>query len=395
MTPAPAPLDPQPRAGVSQWRLLIVVNVPWFFVMHRLPIALMARERGAEVHIACGEGDGAADITAHGFRFHRLPLTRKPLAPASDLRALLEMTRLYKELQPDVVHHVTLKPVIYGSIAARLAGVCAVVNAFAGLGYTFSATSTAARARRWAITRLLAAALRLRRQTIVFENNDDLLLLTEAGAVPREPSIVISGVGVDTAEYVAAPERPNPVCVLLAGRMLREKGVEYFVEAARRLKRGPTPVRFLLIGMPDPFNPGSISEDKLQTWVKEGVVEWQGFRRDMPNALLDAHIVCLPTYYREGVPRILMEAASCGRPLVTTDMPGCRDIVKDGINGLIVPPHDVDALAEALRQLIENPGMRVRMGSSGRKLAQEHFALPKVLDEFWALYMRLRTDASR
>ena len=183
------------------------------------------------------------------------------------------------------------------------------------------------------------------------------------------------------------------MCVVLACRMLREKGVEYFVEAARTTKRGGVDARFVLVGAPDPFNPGSLSEEQLRAWDTEGVVEWQGFRKDMPRVLQEAHIVCLPTYYREGVPRILIEAAACGRPLVATDMPGCRDIVQEGINGLLVPPHDVEKLTAALKLLIGDRDLRMRLGVASRALAEERFALPKVHDQFWQLYSTLRMAA--
>jgi glycosyltransferase involved in cell wall biosynthesis len=378
------------EGGDRPWRLLIVVNVAWFFVMHRLPIALMARERGVEVHVACGEGDGADDVRAAGFPFHLLPLTRAPLAPLRDLQSVFAMARLYRKLRPDIVHHVTLKPVVFGSFAARLAGVPAVVNAFAGLGYVFSGTSFLARVRQRAMQCLIALAVRPRRQAVVFENHDDFSLLTSTGAVPRLRSIVISGIGVDTSVYHPADELPGTPTVLLASRMLREKGVEYFVEAARQLKARGVTARFVLLGLPDLFNPGGIKEDQLRKWSAEGVVEWLGFRRDMPRALQEAHIVCLPTYYREGVPRVLMEAAACGRPLVATDMPGCRDIVQHEINGLLVQPHDVTGLAEALERLIRDRDLRMRFGASGRLLAEQRFALSGVLEQFWELYGSLR-----
>ncbi len=370
-------------------RLLIVVNVPWFFVMHRLPIALMARSRGVDVHIACGEGEGREGIEAAGLPFHRLPLTRAPFAPWSDARTVAALVRLYRELQPDVVHHVTLKPVILGSIAARISGVTGVINAFAGLGHAFGGVSSAARLRRRAIERLIAISLKLPRQKAVFENHDDRDLLIEGGSVTREASLVIAGVGVDTKEFFASAEPPAPVCVLMASRMLRAKGVQYFVDAARRLKIRGVAARFLLVGAPDPFNPGSITEDELTAWSREGIVEWLGFRRDMPQVVRDAHIVCLPTYYREGVPRILLEGAASGRPLVTTNMPGCRDIVRHGINGLVVPPRDVEALEMALEKLIVDAGLRTRLGAAGRIIAEQQFGLPLVLEQFWELYLAM------
>lgn len=373
----------------ARLRLLIVVNVSWFFVMHRLPIAIMARERGMDVHIACGEGPGAEDIVAAGFEFHSLPITRDAFAPAKDLKAIWSLVKLYKQLKPDIVHHVTLKPVVYGSIAARIAGVPAVLNAFAGLGYTFTGTSALSRLRQRAILKLLVWSLRLPRQRVVFENHDDYLLLTQAGAVSTESAEVISGVGVDTATFYSAPERDGIVRVVLAARMLREKGVEYFVAAARRLRARGIAAEFVLVGVPDPQNPGSLTREQLETWNEEGVIQWQKFRNDMPAVLRDAHIVCLPTYYREGVPRVLIEAAACSRPLVATNMPGCRDIVHDGVNGLLVPPHDVDKLTDALDRLIHDRELRDRLGRAGRLMVERHFELHGVLDRVWAAYLAL------
>lgn len=370
-------------------RLLIVVNVPWFFVMHRMSVALMAQARGVDVHIACGEGAGREDIEAAGLQFHPLPLTRASFAPWSDACSVAALVRLYRELRPDVVHHVTLKPVIFGSIAARVAGVRGVINAFSGLGHAFGGVSSPARMRRWAIQRLIAMSLKLPRQKAVFENQDDRELLIGTRSVTREESLVIAGVGVDTEEFFASAEPATPVCVLMACRMLREKGVLYFVEAARRLKKRGVVARFLLVGAPDPFNRGSITEDELRAWSREGIVEWQGYQRDMPQVVRAAHILCLPTYYREGVPRILMEGAASGRALVTTDMPGCRDIVQDGVNGFVVPPHDVEALEAALERLITDAALRARLGAAGRTIAEQHFGLPRVLEQFWALYLAI------
>jgi glycosyltransferase involved in cell wall biosynthesis len=377
------------RNGAAQPRLLIVVNVPWFFTMHRLPLALMARTRGIDVHIACGEGAGREDIEAKGLPFHPLPLTRTPFAPIRDLRTIGALVRLYRELRPDVVHHVTLKPVIYGSIAARIAGIRGVLNAFAGLGSAFSTDSLSARVRLGFIEQLIRRALVLPRQKVVFENVDDCEVLTRACALRPGDSLVIPGVGVDIVEYTASIEPPTPVRVLLAGRMLRQKGVLYFVEAARRLRRRGIQARFVLAGAPDSFNPGTVTEEELRGWSREGVVDWLGLRTDMPRVIRDAHVVCLPSYYREGVPRILLEAAASGRALVTTDMPGCRDVVRHGFNGLIVPAHDVDALEQALERVIVDGELRARLGAAGRRMVEQEFALQPVLEQFWDVYRSL------
>jgi glycosyltransferase involved in cell wall biosynthesis len=373
--------------GAKKPRLLIVVNVPWFFVMHRLPIAVMARSRGVDVHIACGEGAGVEDIGAAGFPFHRLPLTRNPFAPWRDVKTIAALLGLYRELRPEVVHHVTLKPIVLGSIAARLAGIPGVINNYSGLGSAFLGDSWIARVRRWVIQRLIAWSIKLPKHRAVFENQDDRELLISERVVGADESLVIAGVGVDTDEFLPAPEPPPPVKVLMAGRMLREKGVLYFVESARRLKHRGIDAKFLLVGAPDTFNAGTISEAELKLWSEEGVVEWVGFRSDMPQVVRDAHVLCLPTYYREGVPRILIEGAASGRPLVTTNMPGCRDIVKDGVNGFVVPPHDVDALAEALERLVCDARLRAQFGAAGRTLAERRFALQIVLQQLWAVYV--------
>jgi glycosyltransferase involved in cell wall biosynthesis len=370
-------------------RLLIVVNVSWFFVMHRLPVAIMARERGMDVHVACGEGPGAEDIVANGFPFHPVSITRDAFAPLRDLRAIWSLIRLYKKVKPDIVHHVTLKPIVYGSIAARVARVPGVLNAFAGLGYVFTGSSVRSRLRQRAILRLLRWSLRLPNQRVVCENHDDYALLTQAGVVSTENAEVMGGVGVDTAIFHPSREPDRIVRVVLAARMLREKGVEYFVAAARGLKSRGVSAEFVLVGIPDPQNPGSLSERQLEDWNSEGVVEWYGFRDDMATVLADAHIVCLPTYYREGVPRVLIEAAACARPVVTTDMPGCRDIVRHGVNGLLVPPHDVDGLADALEKLIRDRDLRDQFGRAGRRVAEEYFSLDRVMGRMWAAYSGL------
>jgi glycosyltransferase involved in cell wall biosynthesis len=386
-------IDPIQQLELQRpWRLLFVANVSWFFVMHRLPIALMARERGADVHVACGEGPGAEDIMAHGFPFHPLPMSRKAFTPFRDLRAIGSLADLYRKLQPEIVHHVTLKPVIYGSIAARLAGTAAMVNAFAGLGYAFADTSAIGLVRRYVIETLLALSVRHPKQRVVFENRDDYQLLTQRGSIPSKQAMVISGIGVDTSQYQPGSEADRELSVVFASRMLREKGVEYFVEAARRLRARGIGARFMLIGVPDPTNPGSIAEGQLSAWHHEGVIEWHGFRRDMPQVLQRASVVCLPTFYREGVPRILIEAAACGLPLIATDMPGCRDIVRPEINGLLVRPHDVSGLADAMERLLRDHDLRRRFGAESRRIAEAEFAVEKVLDSFWDVYSALRNS---
>jgi glycosyltransferase involved in cell wall biosynthesis len=374
-------------------RLLIVVNVAWFFAMHRLSIARMAREAGMDVHVACGEGSGEDAVIAAGFPFHRLPFSRAPYELHRDLASIPAFVALYRRLRPDIVHHVTLKPIVYGTLAARLAGVPGVVNSFAGLGYTFVGTDLRARLRRAALERVLRLARLHPNQRVIVENEDDLRLLRASGAVSAANSSALPGVGVDLREYEPVPESPGRPAVLFASRMLREKGVEQFVEAARRLRAAGNGARFVLAGTPDPSNPGSIDEAQLRAWAASGDVEWLGFTSDMPALLRSVHVVCLPTYYREGVPRILLEGAAAGRPLVTTTMPGCTDICRHESNGLLVPPRDVVALAAALERLLADAALRARYGAAGRALVEREFALDIVLARLRGLYVDLLDGA--
>jgi glycosyltransferase involved in cell wall biosynthesis len=368
---------------------LFVINVPWFFVMHRMPFAIRARELGYDVHIACGVGPGEEGIRREGFAYHQLSLTRTGRNPFGEVRAVAELARLYRDLRPGIVHHVTIKPIIYGSIAARKAGVPAVINAFAGLGYAFSARGVWADVRRRALLSALRFALSRTPSSAVFENDDDRELLESAGVVRREHAHVLPGVGADTTVYRPSPEPAGRVRVVLASRMLWEKGVGEFVRAAELLHAEGVDAEFWLVGDVDKGNPGSLTRSQLEDWHSRGVIVWRGFESDMPRLLRECHVVCLPTYYREGIPRILLEAAASGRPIVATAMPGCREICIPEVTGLQVPPRDPRSLAAALKRLIADPLLRKRMGDHGRQLVEARFALPLVLDRMMSIYRDL------
>ena len=370
-------------------RILLVANVPWFFALHRLPLALAARDSGFEVQVACGVGEGADQIRQAGLTYHQLALTRSGRNPVGEARTIGELTRLYRRLRPDIVHHVTIKPILYGTLAARIARVPAVVNTFAGLGYVFSRHGVWAAARRGALTSALRLTLRHRRAAAVFENADDERLLRAAGVLPSAGSHVVPGGGVDPARFVPTVEPTGKVRVMLASRMNREKGIEQFVAAAELLRARGVDADFVLVGDIDPGNPGSLSRSQLQEWDARGIVHWLGFRDDVPRLLSECHIACLPSYYREGVPRALMEAAACGRPIVATDMPGCRDICIPGTSGILVPPRDPPALAVALKRLIDDPELRRSLGAGGRQLVETRFSLPLVMKQTVEIYRDL------
>jgi glycosyltransferase involved in cell wall biosynthesis len=372
-------------------RVLIVVNVEWFFLSHRLPIALGLKDAGCDVEVAAGVEQGLdTEIERHGLRFTRLALRRASMNPLHDLMLLVRLYRLYRSKRPDVVHHVAIKPVLYGSLAARLARVPAIVNAVPGLGYLFS-DGTGLKAIK---ARLAMFAYRLscrgRQVRLIFQNPEDRDSFVAAGVAVPARTVLIRGSGVDVRRFQPSPEPEGPPVVLMASRMLWDKGVAELVEAARLLRTaGGPPCRFVLAGDPDVANPRSVPAAQLEAWQREGVLEWWGHQRDMPAVMRQAALVVFPSFYREGVPKVLLEACAAGRAIITTDLPGCREVVRHGENGLLVPPRDIRALAEAIAALLADPALRERMGRAGRIRAVEEFSETSVVDATLRLYREI------
>ncbi|MBW6464230.1 MAG: glycosyltransferase family 4 protein, partial [Firmicutes bacterium] len=356
-------------------RLLFIVNAPKFFLSHRLPIALAAKSAGYEVHVATADdGQACRAITDQGLFHHAVPLSRSGQHPVRELAAIMSLRRLMKRLQPDLVHLVTIKPVLYGGLAARLAGVPAVVAAVSGLGTVFVSRGGRAGLVRRVVSVLYRLALGHRNLAVIFQNPDDRAALMRIGAVEAHQTRLIRGSGVALEDCPLVPEPEGCPVVTMAARLLREKGVVEFVEAARLLAKRGIEVRFRLIGSPDPGNPTTITPEELATWRDEGLVELPGYRNDITAQYAQSHIVCLPSYYGEGLPKSLVEAAACGRAVVTTDMPGCRDAIEPGKSGVLVPARDAVALADAIQRLVEDGEQRRAMGRAGRELAEREFA---------------------
>jgi glycosyltransferase involved in cell wall biosynthesis len=369
-------------------RLLYLVTEDWYFCSHRLPLALAARDSGFAVTVATRVRAHGALIRKAGLELIPLRLRRRSHNPLSELRAMGEILEVYRRCRPDIAHHVALKPVLYGSLAARLARVPHVVNALAGLGYVFSSDDIRARVLRPAIEAGYRFLLNQRGSRLIAQNPDDLALLVSRGMIEAGRARLIRGSGVDLARFRPCPEPPGIPLVVLPARMLRDKGVEEFVAAARLLKSRGVQARFALVGDADAENPAALSEAKLQAWDKEKVVEYWGWQEDMAEVFAACHIVCLPSY-REGLPKALIEAAACARPVVTCDVPGCREVVQHQENGLLVPPRNSAALAEALARLVSDPRLRERMGERGRVLAVERFSLQSMVDSTLQLYREL------
>lgn len=353
-------------------------------------LARAAADAGYEVHVASPGGDESLhkQLEAAGLIHHHIPINRKGTNPLGGLWSVLSIMRLYLRLKPDIAHHVTLKMVVYGGIAARLTGIKHSVHALAGLGYSFTGNSPRRRVIRGAMLLPLRIALSAPGSRIIFQNPDDLETFVGLGLARKAQCVLIRGSGVDPDIYTAKPEPPLPVHVAFISRMLRDKGLCEFVAAVRLLKPRYPQVSFNLIGDTDPHNPAAVSTEQLNTWHEEGLVNWQGHRTDMTQVFSENHLICLPSY-REGLPKVLIEAASCSRAIVTTDTPGCREIVQHEVNGLLVPVGESASLADAIARLIDDPELRQRMGAQGRQRVLETFSLQHVIDSTLAVYREL------
>jgi glycosyltransferase involved in cell wall biosynthesis len=374
--------------------LLFVVNVDWFFISHRLPIALEAKRHGYQVHIATGLTDKLDELRNHGLVVHPLALDRSSAGVGNAFSSLVELWQIFSAVQPDVVHLVTIKPVLLGGLIARLVGVPSVVAAISGLGFVFVAQGAKAIVRRLFVKFLYRLALGHSNLKVIFQNPDDHSSLSKVMHLPATKVAMIRGSGVDLVRYAYSSMPSGVPVVVLAARLLADKGVREFVEAARLLKYRSVLVRCCLVGTVDTANPTSLSEAELAQWVSEGVVEVWGHRSEMAQVLADAHIVVLPSYYGEGLPKVLIEAAACGRAVITTDHPGCRDAVEPAVSGVLVPVRDAQALADAIQDLLDHPDKCVAMGRAGRDLAERAFDVQQVVAAHLQIYEDLMAKAA-
>lgn len=372
-------------------KLLFVVNVDWFFLSHRLPIALEALGQGYEVHLATGITDKLDELHSYNLIMHPLSIRRDRSNLVSELRIFVSTFLLFKRINPDIVHLVTIKPVLYGGIAARLAGVPSVVAAISGLGFVFLAKGKKAAIVRSLVSGLYRLALGKRNLRVICQNRDDRETIIHAAGLSLNKVTMISGAGVDLSAYSEKLLPQGTPVVIMASRLLRDKGVHEFVAAARLLKRQEVNVRFWLVGEPDVGNPASVNDTDIAAWRKEGVIELLGYRDDIASLFAQSSIVVLPSY-REGLPKVLVEAAACGRAVVTTNVPGCRDAIEPGKSGLLVPVKDPIALADAIQLLIDDSELCHSMGQAGRALAEREFAIEKIVDTHLEIYKELEAS---
>jgi glycosyltransferase involved in cell wall biosynthesis len=376
--------------------ILYFVNVDWFFISHRLPIALEAQKQGYKIKIACHFTSHKEDMINLGFEVSEIPFSRSGGGLINELKTLIYIRRVIKQYDPSIIHAVTIKPVLYTGLALKtITKKLPLVAAISGLGYVFTANSLRAKLTKFIVSVFYKVALSQKYKTVIFQNNSDEQILTEVANLKQVNKCLIKGSGADLSIYNYLPEQiTDKVTVVMACRLLREKGVYEYIAAARLVKKLHSEVEFLLVGTPDLENPNTVKQSEIDTWVKEKVVSYLGHRDDIPAIFADSNIVCLPSFYGEGVPKVLIEAAACGRAIVTTDNPGCRDAIIDGETGISVPLRDYKALANAMIKLIVNSDLRISMGQKARGYAEKEFDVKSVVGEHINIYSRLLAEVS-
>ncbi len=364
-------------------KFIFLANLSWNIHNYRLPLINALRDSGHEVVLLAPRDEYTAQLVQAGFRWQDVPLSQRGINPFTELRSIFRIYRFYRRERPDVVQHFTPKCVIYGSIAARLAGVKKIVNTITGLGYAFSGEFIGKQVLQLLVRFLYRLALA--NTTVLFQNADDMRNLSN-GRAGTSNFFLLAGSGVNLAKFARTPEPEGMPVVILPARLIEEKGVLYFIETARVLKQRGAQARFVLVGAPDAARRDSLTTARLRQWVSEGVIEWWGWRDDMENVYPQSHIVCLPTYYGEGVPKSLIEAAACARPIVATDIPGCREVVRSGENGILVPVKDTQALVDAIAKLLEDPELRRQMGARSREIAERDFYMRRNSSQYFSAY---------
>jgi glycosyltransferase involved in cell wall biosynthesis len=379
------------KKNKSKISILFLVNTPGAFMSHRLPLAIAAKAQGFDVHIVSGLGSEIEQIKKYGFTYHLLPLSRSGQNPFKEIITIFKLVAIFRKIKPDLVHLITLKPILYGAIAARITNIKAVVSAVAGLGTIFLGETVFARIRCWVIKNILILILSWTKSLVIFQNLDDQKSLLSPRAEKHLETRLIHGSGVDLKRYPFMPEPDDRIVVAMSSRLLKDKGVIEYIEAAKILNECGLNIEFHLIGDIDPDNPTSLSKMELEHLNQQDYINMLGYRTDIAERYAASNIICLPSY-REGFPKSLIEAAACGRAVVTTDVPGCRDAIIENKTGLLVPPRNATALADAIKKLAKDQKIRNQMGASGRALAEKLFSIENVVSQHLQIYNNMLKD---
>lgn len=369
-------------------KLFIVVNVDWFFLSHRKDIALAAQKDGWDVTIITADTGKLKDIAALGLKTVNLPMSRSGMNPFQEVKTLCWLIRLYKRERPAVVHHVGMKTILWGTMAAKFAGGIGVVNAISGLGGFFAEDNKSILSR--IMPKILRWSHRQKNLLCIFQNNDDKSLYLSNQIITEQQCRFIKGSGINLQHYAYTPEsKDKPIKVVLTARMIKEKGIFLLTEAANRLRnKYEGLVQFQLIGGLDD-HPGAITKEQLESVCDQNYICWLGYRTDIIELLQACHIVAFPSYYMEGLPKSLIEAAAIGRPIITSDSVGCRDAIIHGKTGFLIPPKDVDALTQRLEELIQDASLRHKFGIEARAYAEQYFDINNVIESHLSIYKEL------
>lgn len=369
-------------------KLYIIVNVDWFFLSHRLPVALAAQKAGWDVTIVTADTGKIKDIEDKGLKAINLPMSRSGMNIREELGTLRFLYKLYKEERPDAVHHVGMKTILWGTLAAKFSKVNGVVNAISGLGGFFAEDNKGLMAS--AMPKVLKFSHDRKNLLCIFQNNEDKGLYVKNGIIKEDQARYIKGSGVNLKDFCYTPEpTEGKIRVILTARMIVEKGVFLLTKAAERLRSTyEDKVEFWLVGGLDD-HPGAITKEQLDAVCDGKYIKWLGYRTDVKELLQKSHIVAFPSYYMEGLPKSLIEACAIGRPIITTQSIGCKDTVDDCINGFLIPTKDAETLASKLRVLIDNPEIRVSMGKASRAKAEREFSLDVVIEKHLSIYNEL------
>jgi len=373
-------------------KFIFYANTDWYLYNFRLSTAQRLQADGHEVVMLSPPGPFGGRFATRGFRWITLPMDRASLNPLREAVTLRHLVRILRREKPDLLHNFTVKCAVYGGAAARMAGVPATVNAVAGMGYVFTSNDLKARCLRPMVRAMMRGTLDHRRSLLILQNPDDADIFRRSRLVARERIHVIRSSGVDTSRFrpSSMSGRDGRLRVLLAARLLWEKGIGEYVEAARLLKAQGRDIEFVLAGAPDPGNPRSVSDEQVRRWAEEGVITWLGHVEDMPALLSTIDVMALPSYYREGVPKSLIEGAAAGLALITTDQPGCREVVtRHGMDGLVVPPRNASALAVLVARLDDDRELLARLGAKAREKALGEFDERAVIQRTLDVYERL------
>jgi glycosyltransferase involved in cell wall biosynthesis len=369
-------------------KIVFLITEDWYFWSHRLHLARTARDAGFEVIVATRVHKHKELIENEGFKLIPICMVRRSRNIIVELLCIVEIVKMYRIERPDIVFHVAIKPILYGSWAAKITRIPYTVNAYAGLGFMYIAKGWRASIFRFVVSVICRLTFLSKNLFVIFQNPDDMNLFINAGIIKREKSLLIQGAGVDTSLYSYKPEPDEIPIIVLASRIVWDKGIKDLIDAARILGNDGVRCRVILVGSPDTENPVSISDEILLDWHNKGIVEWWGYRENIHEIFANSNIIVLPSY-REGLPKVLLEAASCGRAIVATDVPGCREIVRHNENGILVPPKDPKSLAEALKKLVMDTSLRKKMGKRGRDIVVKEFSEEIVTQKTIDFYFRL------